>query len=385
MEAERNPVLPDLLPPVAPAEKSAGVLPAQAIRALIGAGGLRGQPPITEEQIQPASIDLRLGARAWRLEASFLPGPDARVERRLEGLGPAPLDLSGGLVLERGQVYLVELMERLELPRHLSASANPKSSTGRLDIFTRLITDRGTAFDRVPRGYRGPLYAEIAPRTFSVRVRPGTRLNQLRFRRGSPIAALPALSGLQERYGLVSGGGQPVIRENLVGLSLDLKGDESGLVGFVARKETGILDLDMVGHYEPAEFWRPIHARPGQGIVLTLDDFYILATKEAVSVPADYAAEMVAYDTQVGEFRVHYAGFFDPGFGVAEAGGAGSRAVLEVRSHEVPFILEHEQIVGWLRYERLTARPDRLYGQGIGSNYQAQGLKLGKHFRAWAG
>lgn len=383
MEALRNPTLPGMLP-ANEATHGSGVLPAQTIRDLIASGAFVADLPLETGQIQPASVDLRLGSIAYRLEASFLPGPDAAVEKRLADFAPTTIDLAKGAVLAPGEVYLVPLMERLELPKTLSASANPKSSTGRLDIFTRLITDYGVAFDKVPRGYRGPLYAEIAPRTFAIKVRPGTRLNQLRFRRGSMIGSLPALADLHEQVGLVSGS-NAVIRDNLVGVSLDLHGDpQTGLVGFVAKKKTPVIDLDKVGHYEPAEFWTPIQANPGRGIVLTLDDFYILATKEAVTVPPDYAAEMVAYDTNVGEFRVHYAGFFDPGFGAAEAGGAGSRAVLEVRSHEVPFMLEHEQIVGWLRYERLTQRPDILYGVGgLGSNYQRQGLKLGKHFKTW--
>lgn len=382
MDTPRTPSLPGFDRPEPAA--SAGVLPSQAIRDLIAGGAFAAPHPFDDNQVQPASVDLRLGEIAYRLEASFLPGPDATVERRLAGMEVETLDLTKGAVLERGNVYLVPLMERLELPKGLSASANPKSSTGRLDIFTRLIADYGTGFDRLPRGYRGPLYAEIAPRTFSVKVRPGTRLNQLRFRRGSIISALPQLEKLHEQVGLVSGG-TAVIRDNLVGVSLDLTGDpDSGLVGYRARRKTPVIDLDRIGHYEPAEFWDPIAARAGRGIVLAVDEFYILATKEAVTVPGDYAAEMVAYDTDIGEFRVHYAGFFDPGFGWAEAGGAGSRAVLEVRAHEVPFMLEHEQIVGWLRYERLTQRPDILYGVGgLGSNYQRQGLKLGKHFKPW--
>lgn len=360
-----------------------GVLPDHAIEALITAGTLSAATPIGAEQIQPASIDLRLDHIAFRVRASFLPGADASVADRLRHLGAQPMDISNGAVLEKGTVHIVKLQESVALPKSMSASANPKSSTGRLDIFTRLITDKGVAFDRVPAGYQGPLYAEIVPRTFPILVRPGSRLNQLRFRGGALAATEVDLQALHAKVKLVHDA-PAVIRGNLLGVSLDLSGDAAtGLVGFTARKETDVIDIDRAGDYDPSDYWRPLKAKRGQGIVLTPEDFYILATREAVTVPPDHAAEMVAYDTEIGEFRVHYAGFFDPGFGAAEAGGLGSRAVLEVRSHEVPFMLEHEQIVGWLRYEKLSGVPNRLYGQGIGSNYQRQGLKLGKHFKPW--
>jgi len=295
------------------------------------------------------------------------------------------VDLTRGAVLERGCVYIVPLLERLALPERLSAIANPKSSTGRLDVFTRLITDGASEFDRVEAGYYGPLYAEIAPRTFSILARTGGRLNQLRLRRGEHRLTDAELTRLHERSPLVHA---PAGMENIAGgiaLTVDLQGpvDSGGLIGYKARPHSPLIDIDQIGHYDPADFWEPIHAGTGSysGLVLNPDDFYILASREAVSVPPDYAAEMVAYDTLVGEFRVHYAGFFDPGFGWAAAGGAGTRAVLEVRSHDVPFLLEHGQTVGRLAYERLTATPDRIYGQDIGSNYQKQTLALAKQFR----
>jgi dCTP deaminase len=284
-------------------------------------------------------------------------------------------------VLERGCVYIVQLVEWLRLPSRMSALANPKSSTGRLDIFTRLITDRASTFDRVEPGYQGPLYAEIAPRTFSILVREGSRLNQLRLRRGSPSSSGTALRSLQSAQKLVSAAGDvPVtILEDRIGVTLDLECAELGLTGWRAKKHTDVIDIDRRGHYEVEDFWEPIQANPKYGLILDPDDFYVLSTREFVKVPRDWAAEMVAYDTMVGEFRVHYAGFFDPGFG--EGPGNESKAVLEVRSHEVPFLLEHGQLVGWLRYERLAQSPDRAYGEGIGSSYQRQGLALAKQFK----
>ena len=361
--------------------EGAGILPSQAIGELIGAGAVAADTPFDDDQAQPASLDLRLGEAAYRVRASFLPGAGTRVTDKVTRLGMHRIDLGRGAVLERGCVYIVPLMERLSLPPGLSGFANPKSSTGRLDIFTRLITDGAAEFDRIAPGYTGPLYAEIAPRTFSVVVRAGSRLNQLRLRRGARAARVGALRRLHARVPLVDAIGGPVaMRADALAVTLDLAGDPvTGLVGYRAKPHADVIDVDARDHYDPLDFWDPIPARPGRGIVLNPDDFYILCTKETVTVPPDHAAEMVAYDTLVGEFRVHYAGFFDPGFGYGEGGA--SKAVLEVRSHDVPFMLEHEQIIGWLRYERLTAVPDRLYGAGIGSTYQGQALALAKQFR----
>ena len=361
-----------------------GILPYQALQALIDAGEITADSAILDDQIQPASLDLRLGSVAYRVRASFMPGPGVPVRDKIDQFGMHEISLSDGAVLERGCVYIVPLQERLALASRLSAFANPKSSIGRLDVFTRVITDGGTAFDRVPDGYDGPLYAEIAPRTFSIQVREGSRLCQLRLRRGTPSLAAGALRDLHERHHLVEGAGaSPIIRDDLVGVTLDLTPSESGgPIGYRARKHTDIIDVEARGAYDPSEYWEPITPHKGGGIVLDPDDFHILATRERVAVPPEYAAEMIAYDTLVGEFRVHYAGFFDPGFGFG-AGGA-SKAVLEVRSHDVPFLLDHGQIIGWLRYERLAGTPDQVYGSDIGSSYQGQGLKLGKQFKPWA-
>ena len=373
---------PDQPAPVA--AQPIGIFPSQTIRELLRSGEITADPGIEPDQVQPASLDLRLGQTAYRVQASFLPGPEATVEDKIRQFEMHKIDLREGAVLERGCVYIVPLMERLALSERISGFANPKSSTGRLDIFTRLITDQGNRFDWIRRGYVGPLYAEVSPRTFSVFVRAGSRLTQLRLRRGTAAVTPEQLLRLHDQIGLIDGeiDRQEIREHNSLTLRLDLAGDPvSGLVGYRAKKHSGVVDLHRVGHYDPADFWEPIQAARGGGIILNPDDFYILATRESVTVPPDHAAEMVAYDTLVGEFRVHYAGFFDPGFGYAPEGGGGSRAVLEVRSHDVPFLLEHEQIVGRLRYERLTDTPDRLYGTSIGSSYQGQGLQLAKQFR----
>ena len=348
-------------------EFSTGILPSQAIREAIARGEIQAVEDIAEDQIQPASLDLRLGTWAYRVRASFLPGPGATVGQKLEDVSMHQVDLSQGAVLEKDCVYIVPLMESLKLRHRTSAVANPKSSTGRLDIFARVITDQGTEFDHVRAGYRGPLWAEISPRSFSVLVRPGSRLLQLRVKRGSPPSSDVALRRLHDEVGLVDGETvEANIKRGLLAVSVDARGHgDSDLVGYRAKKNTDLIDLEKVGHYDPMDFWEPITARGNRGIVLDPNDFYILASKEAVTVPDDHAAEMIAYDTLVGEFRVHYAGFFDPGFG----------------SHDVPFILDDGQVVGRLLYERLTAKPDKLYGRDIGSSYQRQGLALAKQFK----
>jgi len=364
-------------------ESANGVLPYQSLRALTAAGQIAASAPLLPDQLQPASLDLRLGATAWRVRASFLPGPRATVMERVRQLDGYPIDLTPGAVLERGCVYVVPLLEGLALAPDLAAFANPKSTTGRLDILTRVIADRGYVFDQLPAGYAGPLYAEITPRTFSVVVRPGDRLTQLRVRRGLPALAEAEVARLLAEGQLIGGPADgPTDRDKGVAVSIDLAGTgPDALIGWRARKHTDRIDLRRIGHYDPLDFWEPLHAARHGSLVLDPDDFYILATQEAVRVPPDLAAEMVAYDTAVGEFRVHYAGFFDPGFGWGA--GAESRAVLEVRSHEVPFMLEHGQTIGWLRYERMAEAPDLLYGAGLASNYQGQALKLAKQFRGF--
>jgi dCTP deaminase len=373
-------------------QSAEGILPDRMIAALAEAGGIRPLYPFAPDQIQPASLDLRLGAIAYRVRASFLPGPGTTVAQRIAELKLHEFSLATGAVLETSCVYIVPLIESLALPADIAAAANPKSSTGRLDVFTRVIADETRGFDRIAVGYHGPLYAEISPKTFPVLVREGSRLSQLRLRRGAAslgaddLRALHASERLVDRTEAVMGDG--------VAVSIDLSGVShqrgngratgvaDGIVGYRAKRHTAVIEVERRGAYEVADFWEPIGARADKSLILDPDEFYILASNEAVQVPPDYAAEMVPFDPLVGEFRVHYAGFFDPGFGYAGAGGTGARAVLEVRSREVPFIVEHGQIVGRLVYEKMLARPDQLYGQGIGSNYQAQGLKLSKHFRS---
>jgi dCTP deaminase len=363
-----------------PTPSAKGILPDHMIAELGRAGGIRPAKPLADDQIQPASLDLRLGATAYRVRASFLPGPQTTVAERIAELRLHEFPLKAGAVLETGCVYIVPLLESLALPGDVAAAANPKSSTGRLDVFTRVIADETRGFDRIAAGYRGPLYAEISPKTFPVLVREGSRLSQIRFRRGQALLDAEALRALHERERLTDDAGADVGEGIAVGVDLSGLGP-GGLVGYRAKRHTGVIDVEKRDGYDLAEFWEPMAARADRSLILDPDEFYILASKEAVQVPPDYAAEMVPFDPLVGEFRVHYAGFFDPGFGHAGAGGRGARAVLEVRSREVPFILEHGQIVGRLVYERMAERPKTLYGTGIGSNYQAQGLKLSKHFR----
>ncbi len=361
------------------ATASSGVLPYQSIETLVKDGFVRPDGPLADDQIQPASLDLRLGAVADRIRASFLPGPGANVRELLNELRLHTVDLSESAVLETGCVYVVPLQESLALTRGLSASANPKSSTGRLDVFTRVIADGVSAFDQVPAGYKGPLYAEICPQTFPIVVRKGSRLSQIRFRRGNPDGSDTALMELHEREKLVSSEDASI--ENGIALSVDLIGDGEGLVGYRAKRHAGLVDVDAPGSCAIKDYWEPIRLQGEKRLILDPDEFYILASKEAIHVPPTHAAEMVPFNPLVGEFRVHYAGFMDPGFGHGPAGGEGARVVLEVRSHKVPFILEHGQIIGRLIYEPLTAIPKVLYGRDLGSSYQAQGLKLSKHFK----
>ena len=377
-------------------QKIAGVLSSQEILELINKNAITSENGIEKDLIQPASIDLRLGVKAWRVPASFLPGKGNKVSSRLKDLAMHEFSLIDGAVLECGCVYIVKLLENVSLTDNLTGIANPKSSTGRLDVFTRLIVDGAMEFEHIPAGYQGPLYAEISPRTFSVLVRTGSRLNQLRLRRGQSFTSDKEMEILQEHVGLVRNQDNinlPDKIKNGVPLSVDLVG-ENGLIGYKARKHSMLIDIDKPNHYKRELFWEKITVedllyrggdyqnKKNQGsLILSPDAFYILASKEYVSVPSKYAAEMRAYDTKVGEFRAHYAGFFDPGFGLTELGASKTKAVLEVRSHDVPFLIEQDQTVCRLVYEPMANVPSILYGEaGSSNNYQAQGLKLAKHF-----
>ena len=376
--------------------KVPGILSSQEILELINKNVINSDQEIDKDIIQPASIDLRLGIRAWRVPASFLPGKGNLVSDRLKDFAMHEFSLLDGAVLECGCVYIVKLLESVSLNDDLTGIANPKSSTGRLDVFTRLIVDGAQEFEDVPAGYKGPLYAEISPRTFSILVRTGSRLNQLRIRRGYSFATDKEMEILQEHVGLVRNENNnhlPDKIKNGVPLSVDLVG-ENGLIGYKARKHSRLVDVDKPNYYNRDFFWEKIttedlvsqtsksrNGNSSSGLILSPDAFYILASKEYVSVPSNYAAEMRAYDTKVGEFRAHYAGFFDPGFGLSELGASKTKAVLEVRSHDVPFLIEQEQTICRLVYEPMANIPNFLYGEtGSTSNYQAQGLKLSKHF-----
>jgi len=333
-------------------KNSTGILPDTAIRYLSDQGGLTSDRPLDADQIQPASIDLRLGAKAYRIRASFLPGPNAKVADVLEApLVMHEIDLSGGAVLETGCIYLVPLLENLKLPAGISGRANPKSSTGRIDVFTRVICDNSPSFDTIAAGYCGPLWIEVCPRTFSILVRTGDRLAQLRLRAGA------SQTGLQTQT---------------VSIALPMQ----GLAGYRAKRHSGVLDLSKIGGHDRQEYWEELTTKGGK-LILDPDEFYILASKEDISIPPDMAAEMAPIATDIGEFRVHYAGFFDPGFG---SGKASSKAVLEVRGRDVPFLLGDGQSIARLVFEPMQSPPETVYGADT-SHYQGQGLKLSKLFR----
>jgi dCTP deaminase len=365
---------------------NSGILPAQWIKKLFERDQIGGKP-LEKGQIQPASLDVRLGKLAYKIHASFLPGLGSSVQQRIERLTSYELDLSAPQILTRGSVYLIEIEETLRLGSSISAIANPKSSTGRLDVFTRIIADQSDAFDIVPPGYSGRLWAEVSPRTFDVMVRRGTRLAQLRFRRRTssqhPHSTFrltdTELEALHDRSRLTDE--KPIIRQGL-NLRVNLQRENgSDVIAYRAKKYTNFIDMDRVGHYRAEDFWDGIEPDGTGNLLLSPGEFYILASKEKLHIPGDHAAEMVAIDPVMGEFRVHYAGFFDPGFGRTAADGPGSKAVLEVRTYDIPFFLEDGQTIGRLAFEHLTEKPTAEYGEAISSNYQGQRLKLSKHFR----
>ncbi|MCL6229914.1 2'-deoxycytidine 5'-triphosphate deaminase [Bartonella bilalgolemii] len=357
-----------------------GILADSDIQVLVNNGTVNAICSFDKDQIQPASLDLRLGDKAYRIRASFMPGSSATVIDKLERLKLYEFDLQDGAVLETGCVYIVPLLENLALSKVLSAVANPKSSTGRLDVFTRVISDYTQEFDKICMGYHGPLYLEISPRTFPILVRTGSRLSQLRFRKGHSYLKEVELYELHKNEMLVSDD-TPNINDGGIGISVNLEGNENGLVGYRGKRHTDVIDVDKSAVAHILDFWEPIYDHGTKEIVLDPHEFYILVSREVIHIPPFYAAEMKPFDPLIGEFRVHYAGFFDPGFGNMEISRKGARAVLEVRNHEIPFILEHGQIIGRLVYEHMLNRPLKLYGHDVGSHYQGQGLKLSKHFK----
>jgi dCTP deaminase len=373
--------------PEVPAEsaqpRTTGILPSQDISNLIVRGSIIAAPAINPDHIQPASLDLRLGDMAHRVRASFLPGPNSTVEAKIKELRMTRVDLTAAPVFEKDCVYIIPLVEELNLPENISGKANPKSTTGRLDIFTRLITDYGTEFDRVPPGYKGKLYAEVVSRTFTVAIRAGMRLSQLRFVQGNPRSSDSAIRGLDREEPLVYDEDSPTKArvERGLRITVNLEGAEQEIIAYKAKRFAPAIELDKINFYPTEEFWEVRHQNASKSLILEPGDFYILASKEKVSVPPEFAAEMVPFDPSDGEFRIHYAGFFDPGFGHGSGDIKGTPAVLEVRAHEVPFLMEHGQLVGRLNYMPLLRRPEKIYGTNIGSSYQHQALTLSKQFR----
>jgi dCTP deaminase len=367
--------------------RTAGILPSQTLKEMIAKRQIIGNRPIAEEQIQPASLDLRLGDIAHRVRASFLPGPNSTVEAKIKELRMSRVDLTSAAVFEKNCVYIVPLLEELHLPDSISGKANPKSTTGRLDIFTRLITDYGVEFDRLPPGYKGKLYAEIVPRTFTVGIRAGMKLSQLRFVEGAANSQNTEIQELDRKEAVVyMDEDRPAKAQFNRGLriTVNLEGGAGEVIAYKARPNAPLIELDKINHYSPEEFWEPLYQNQNRSLILDAGAFYILASRERVRVPPDFAAEMVPFDPSDGEFRIHYAGFFDPGFGYGSSDIKGTRAVLEVRAHEVPFFIEHGQLVGRLNYMRLLSRPEKIYGVQIGSSYQQQALALSKQFRRQA-
>lgn len=366
-----------------------GVIPSQGLWQAVEEGWISsGDYRIRPESIQPASIDLRLADHAWALRCSFLPSVDTAVMDRVGDLALDRVDLRDGATLERDRPYLIPLLEELDLPRHVRAKANPKSSTGRLDVFTRVITDCNHRFDEVPAGYRGRLYLEVVPRSFAVRVQPRLSLNQLRLAVGDPRVRDGDLARIHDEFPLLYidqhalPSGDLSISDGLF-LSVDLSGPHNRVVGYRAKKNSNRLDMAKLHHYRWRDYWEPVMPEPGGRIVLDPEVFYLLISAEGVCVPPRYAAEMMAYDPTAGELRTHYAGFFDPGFGYDATGRRfGSRAALEVRARDVPFMVEHRQPICKLAFEHMLDLPDRLYGTDVGSNYQGQETMLSKHFAA---
>jgi dCTP deaminase len=363
------------------------VLPAQRLREAIAEEWIVSEQwRIPPASVQPASVDLRLGEHAWALRCSFLPDSVSSVEEKIADLAFDRIDLRDGATLERDRPYLVPLIEELRLPAAISAKANPKSSTGRLDVFTRVLTDRSHRFDEVAAGYHGKLYLEVVPRTFAIRVKTGLALNQVRLMSGEARLSDAELIALHRREPLLYVDSQPVPETELslaegLFLSLDASGSGERIAGYRAKKNSLPIDLTRVGTLSWRDYWEPVYPEPGGRIVLEPEIFYLLLSAEGVSIPPAYAAEMRAYDPTAGELRTHYAGFFDPGFGYAQDGGPrGSRAALEVRARDVSFMVEHRQPVCKLAFERMAQTPDVLYGSDLGSNYQGQETMLSKHF-----
>lgn len=367
--------------------RSQGVLPRQAIRRLIDAGQVHADGGIPDANVQPASLDLRLGTTAYRLRCSFLPGAQP-VRDKLVEYQMGEVDLTAGAVLEQNRPYLIPLQESLRLPNEVRARANPRSSTGRLDVFTRVVTDYGQHFDEVPAGYAGELFLEVVPRSFTIKVRSGLTLNQLRFLVGTPrlddatLRQAHLTDPIVYPGSMVDPGERAWVADGLF-LSVDLSGQGRKFVGYRAKKSSALLDLERQALYEVDDFWERMQPNRSGRLILEPEEFYLLVSRERVRIPPSLAAEMAAYDPTSGELRTHYAGFFDPGFGDVSGDDApGTHAVLEVRAHDVSFALEHGQRLCKLTFEWMTEPPEKAYGSAIGSRYQRQYLALGRQFKA---
>ena len=364
-----------------------GILPTRWLREAVNDDVIYTERyKIPEANFQPATLDLRLGETAHRLRCSFLPDVSS-VDEKLDDLAMEEIDLRDGAILERNRPYLIPLIEELRLPDYIRAKTNPRSSTGRLDIFTRVITDHSHKFDEIAPGYAGRLFLEVVSRSFTIKVQTGLSLNQLRLVQGSPQCENGEARRLHENYPLVlapKGALKepgPPGEDNSIHLGVDLMGRRN-VVGYRAKKNSNLLDLARRGHYDPADYWEPVVAERTYRVVLEPEEFYLLTAAESVRVPPEYAVEMTAYDPSSGELRTHYAGFFDPGFGFGDDGRmAGVQPVMEVRAHDVPFMIEHGQKVCTLTFEKMLEAPDKLYGPGIGSSYQGEGLILSGHFK----
>ena len=368
-----------------------GVLPDVLLREAIRLGWVSSEEEIPSTNVQPASIDLRLGGVAYRLRSSFLPGKRPVLQSLNEHqIGPEIL-LSNGAVLEKNRPYLIPLKERMDLPEGVRARANPKSSTGRLDVFTRVLVDGSPGFDEIPERYRGPMYLEVVSRSFTIQVEEDLLLNQVRLINGSGLVADEELRRMHARtpllYHYSLDGRPPLPADNItfsngLFLTVDLSGDAEKIVGYRAKENSRLLDLSQVGQHLIKDFWEPVDSDQHNRLILEPEKFYLLVSLEGVAVPPEYAGEMTAYDPTSGELRTHYAGYFDPGFGFSDMDGVyGSRAVLEVRAHDVPFALEHGQRIAKLAFEPMVTPPAKLYGPEIGSSYQNQRLKISKVFQ----
>jgi dCTP deaminase len=367
-----------------------GVLPFQWLHHAAREGWIHSpETPLEARQFQSASVDLRLGRVAYRMRSSFLPGQET-VQQKLDVLTMYDIPLAPSAILERGHVYLIPLLEALQLPSHVYAKANPKSSTGRLDIFTRIITDAHSRFDDIRPGYQGQLYLEVFSRSFTIKVHYGLSLNQLRLFIGDSTVDDATLCRLhQEAPLLYDEQNRPIPCEQIhvdngLFMGIDTGGATEALVGYKAKKNSDIIDLSKTGFYDPAAFWEPLYRLTNRPLILEPEDFYILTSKEKVCLPPAYAAELMAYDPGSGELRTHYAGFFDPGFGYGHSAQRGTKAVLEVRPHDVPFLVEDGQLFCKLRLEHTLGIPQRLYGSDLQSHYQFQALTLSKQFLPWA-